>query len=294
MVSFHSKDLGNTIWLAYLSASSSAGFGAPAAFLVSIDARVVDIRVLGRPVIDVEVLVPVAEARGVALETVEGLEAGAGRFAAAEVVVDVGAVLVRRADEVVPEVADERAEDEAVPVVDRRLPATLPGLLSSLAAASVVVRLTLEEVVEVAPGRVGGLLMVLLVDVREAEEEVGFVAVEVREVAGVREVEDETVEVGRRGGAEAPVFAAEATEEVFLWEEAASGFSVSAMVEGERRCRALSSAGRGQVVESPAAARDATRRQNHTQKKGKNGRRGKEEETSSTEGTSCRCGWRAD
>lgn len=203
--------------------------------MVSIDARVVDILVLGRAEADVDALEPAAEARGVALETVEGLDAGAGRFAAAEAVVAVGAVLVRRAEEAVPDVAEVRADDKAVPAVDSRLLATLAGLLSSLVAVSVAERLTLEdEAVEVVPGRVGGLLMVLLVGVRDAEEEVGLVAVEVREVAGAREVEDEMVEVGRRGGAEAPVFAAApVTEDVFRCEAAASGFSVSAMAAGK-------------------------------------------------------------
>lgn len=173
---------------------------------------------LGRAVVDVEALLPAA-ARGVALETADGLEETAGRFGAEEAADDVGAVLVRRTEADVPAVADEREAEEAVPVVDNRFDATLAGLLSSL-AVSVVERLTLDVVVELAPGRVGGLLMVLLVEVRVAEDEVGFVAVEVRVAAGVREVEDETVEVGRRGGAEAPVFAADAavpaTEDVFL------------------------------------------------------------------------------
>lgn len=195
------------------------------------DALVADILVLGRAAVDGG-LALVAEARVVVLEVVEVLEVAAGRFAAAEAVPDTGAVLVRRTEAEVPEVADERADEEAVPVVDNLLAATLPGLLSSLAAASVVDRLAADAVVDVAPGRVGGLLMVLLVEVREAEDEVGFVAVEVRVVVvDVRVVDDEMVEVGRRGGAEAPVFAAvPATEDVFLCEEAASGFSVSAIL----------------------------------------------------------------
>lgn len=226
--------------MTYLSRSSPAVLGAAAAFLVSIDARLADCRVLGRAVAEVEALPPVADARGVALEAVEVREVTGGRFAAEEAVVDEGTVLVRRPVEDVAEVAEGREAEEGVPVVDNRFDATLPGLLSSLAAASVVGRLALEVVVG-APGRVGGFDSEPPVEVRVAEEAVGFVALDVRVVADGREVEEAMVEVGRRGGAAAPVLeAVPATEAVFLCvlgSSAAEGFSagvVSAIVVKER------------------------------------------------------------
>lgn len=195
----------------------SSSRGAPAAvaaFLVSTPGRedvdAMDMRVLGRAVVgafaELVVVVRLLSAVDVR-ETVVGL-------LAAEDVVDEGGL--READAAV----DVRADEEAVPVVDSLLEAALAAdFFSSAGSASFDVVARRAAVVVDAAGRVGGLLKLAPpVDVRDAEEEVGFVAVEVRvDAAGVRE--ETTVEVGLRGGAEAPVFAAElavAVEEALL------------------------------------------------------------------------------